>query len=542
MKALKGTRRLFRLQLRLDRIKLPLWMSFTVAMMFVSLNSLKDAYNTTEQIVLYASTTAPSLAGRLLGGALTGPSIGEITVIETFMLLVIMVCLVNIFLVVRHTRKNEEDGRNEVIGSLAVGRQAQLTSTFMLALIVNAVFSLSIFASYIAIDFPAEGAALYSAGVGLMGMFFAGVAAVTAQLFENSRSASGFASLVLAVSWLIRGIGDASGKVDASGLGAETGWLSYLSPLGWVTNTLPFSNSQQVWPLGLFIAGIVILVIAAYTLLARRDMGGGTFEPKAGRAQASRTLLSPLGLVWRLNRVAFLAWAGSMVILGITVGAVAEEFKALIEGNEQMREILTAYSGANVADIMFAAMFSIIGVAVTAYGLQIVSRIRAEESSGRLELMLSTPHNRLRWVANYIVFAIVTSIVMLYITGLAAGMTYGIISNDIWNQTWNMGLAILVGVPALSVFVGFAVVLFGLLPRLYAPLVWSSLGACLVIYQLGAVLDLPQWVVNISPFTHTPAVPAESVNFTPLWIMTGVAIGLLAVGLALYRRRDLVTE
>lgn len=542
MERLKGTKRLFRLQLRLDRWKLPLWIGLTIALMYVSLESLKGAYNTVEQITLYAATTAPSLAGRLLGGVLTGPSIGEITIIETFMLLVVMVCLTNIFLVVRHTRKNEEAGREEVIRSLTVGRQAGLTSTLMLAVVVNVVFALGIFATYLANDFAIEGAMLYSVGVGLMGVFFAGVAAVTAQLFENARSASGFASLVLAVSWLVRGIGDASGRVDANGLGAETGWLSYFSPLGWVTNTMPFSDGEQVWPLGLLLLGTTALIVGAYALLSQRDMGGSTFVSKPGKAHASRMLLSPLGLIWRLNRVAFASWCVAMVIMGITVGAIVEEFKALIEGNETMREILVAYGGGSAVDIMFAAMFAIIGVTVTAYALQIISRIQAEETSGRLELMLSTQHSRLRWVIGYAAFAIVSSGVILYATGIAAGLTYGLISNDVWNQTWNMGLAILVGVPAIAVFVGLATVLFGLLPRLYTPLVWTSLGACLVIYQLGVVLKLPEWVLNVSPFTHTPAIPAEAIDFTPLWIMTAIAVGLLTIGLALYRQRDLVTE
>ena len=542
MEKLRGTKRLFRLQLRLDRWKLPLWISLTIALMYVSLESLKSAYNTAEQLTLYAATNAPSIASRMLGGALTGPTIGEITIIETFMLLVVMVCLINIFLVVRHTRKNEEVGREEVIRSLPVGRQASLTSTLMLAFIVNVVFALGIFVTYIANDFAVEGAMLYSIGVGLMGMFFAGVAAVTAQLFENSRSANGFASLVLAVSWFVRGIGDASGKVDANGLGAETGWLSYFSPLGWVTNTMPFSDSEQAWPLGLLLISTATLIAGAYVLLSQRDMGGSTFTSKPGRAHATRMLLSPLGLIWRLNRVAFISWCVAMVIMGVTVGAIVEEFKALIEGNETMREMLAAYGGGSTENIMFAAMFAIIGVTVTAYALQIVSRIQAEETSGRLELMLSTPHSRLRWVIGYATFAIVSSMAILYATGIAAGLTYGIIANDVWNQTWSMGLAILVSVPAISVFVGLATVLFGLFPRWYTPLVWSSLGACLVIYQLGVVLKLPEWVLNVSPFTHTPAIPAETIDFTPLWIMTAIAAGLLTAGLAFYRRRDLVTE
>jgi ABC-2 type transport system permease protein len=113
---------------------------------------------------------------------------------------------------------------------------------------------------------------------------------------------------------------------------------------------------------------------------------------------------------------------------------------------------------------------------------------------------------------------------------------------DVWGQTVGLSNAIMAHAPAVLVLLSFAVVLFGALPRFYTPLVWSALGACLLIYQLGAVLKLPEWITNISPFSHTPGVPAASVDFTPLWIMSVIAVGLLTLGLALYRRRDLVTE
>lgn len=542
MSAFTGTGRLLRLQLRLDRIKLPLWISLTLGLMYISLEQLKVAYTSIEQITLYASTTAPSVVTRLLGGAITGPSMGEITIVETFLLIALMVCLTNIFLVVRHTRKNEELGRSEIIGSLVVGRQAMLTSTLLLAAGVNVIFALGIVGTYAANDLPMGGAWLLGAGIGLLGMFFAGVAAVTSQLFENSRSANGVAAVVFALSFLLRGLGDALGTLKASGLGVDSNFLSYLSPLGWVTNTRPFSDSEQTWLLGLLFAGIVASLAGAYVLLARRDIGGSTFQSRPGSAHASRVLLARLGLVWRLNRVAFISWFSAMVIMGITIGAVADEFKNLISSNDEMKRILEAYGGGSPIDIMFTATFAISGIALAGYGLQILSRLQAEETSGRLELLLSTPLSRFGWIIEYVVFAAVSAMLILLSTGVAAGITYGLITGDVWGETSRLGAAILVHAPAILVLLGFAIALFGLLPKLFTPLVWASLGGCLLIYQLGVILKLPDWVVNISPFTHTPDGLAKTLDFAPIWIMTAIALGLLTIGLMLYRRRDLTTE
>ncbi len=543
MNALKGTGRLLRLQLRLDRVKLPLWIALTVGLIYVTIEQLRTAYDSAEQVLLYASTTAPSVVTRLLGGALTGPSIGEITITESFLLVALMVCLVNIFLVVRHTRKNEEEGRTEIIGSLVVGRQAGLTSTLLLAAGVNILFTMGFVATYAASDLPMEGALLYSTGIGLMGMFFACVAAVTAQLFENSRSASGVASIIFALAYLLRGIGDAFGNLRESGLGVESSFLSYFSPLGWVTNARPFSDSEQPWLLGLFVAGIAILTVVAYALSSRRDVGGSTFQSRPGKAHASTMLLRRLGLVWRLNRVAFISWLLAMMVMGATIGAVANEFDELIAGNDQMRQMLEAIGGGgDVTDIMFAATFAITGIALAGYGLQIISRLQTEETSGRLELLLSTPLSRFGWIAQYVVFAAVSSVFILYASGFTSGIVYGMIAGDAWHHAFDLGGAIMAHAPAMMILIGFAIVLFGLLPRYFTPLVWTTLGACLLIYQLGTILNLPEWIVNVSPFSHTPFVPSDSLDATPLWIMSTVAAGLIALGLALYRRRDLVTE
>jgi ABC-2 type transport system permease protein len=78
-----------------------------------------------------------------------------------------------------------------------------------------------------------------------------------------------------------------------------------------------------------------------------------------------------------------------------------------------------------------------------------------------------------------------------------------------------------------------------LVPRLAVPLGWSAFVAALVIGQFGELFELPQAVLNISPFTHPPAVPAQDLVWTPILILLGVAAGLTALGLAALRRRDI---
>src|SRR5690606_30573142 len=108
------------------------------------------------------------------------------------------------------------------------------------------------------------------------------------------------------------------------------------------------------------------------------------------------------------------------IAMGLLTGAVAEEFKELIAGNEEMQKILASMGGGNdPVNIMFSAIFTIGGIAAAGYGLQILTRTRSEENSGRLELVFSTSKSRLAWLATNLVFAMVTSGLLLFAMGIA---------------------------------------------------------------------------------------------------------------------------
>ncbi|OSC48832.1 hypothetical protein B5181_41385, partial [Streptomyces sp. 4F] len=59
---------------------------------------------------------------------------------------------------------------------------------------------------------------------------------------------------------------------------------------------------------------------------------------------------------------------------------------------------------------------------------------------------------------------------------------------------------------------------------------------------LGQILQFPGWMNDLSPFGHVPRLPAADMNWTPLLVLTLVAAGLVRLGLAGFRRRDLETK
>jgi ABC-2 type transport system permease protein len=121
--------------------------------------------------------------------------------------------------------------------------------------------------------------------------------------------------------------------------------------------------------------------------------------------------------------------------------------------------------------------------------------------------------------------------------GLGLGVAHAIVTTDASAVPELLGTT-LVYVPAVLVLSSTAVLLIGWLPRL-AVVAWAVLGICFVIGWLGALLGFPAWLENVSPFTHTPAVPVEAVAAAPLLGLGVVVLVTGVVGLVGFRRRDI---
>ena len=57
--------------------------------------------------------------------------------------------------------------------------------------------------------------------------------------------------------------------------------------------------------------------------------------------------------------------------------------------------------------------------------------------------------------------------------------------------------------------------------------------------MFGPVLDVPQAVLDLSPFSHVPKLPGADVVLTPLVVLTAAGALALTAGLGAFRRRDI---
>jgi ABC-2 type transport system permease protein len=61
----------------------------------------------------------------------------------------------------------------------------------------------------------------------------------------------------------------------------------------------------------------------------------------------------------------------------------------------------------------------------------------------------------------------------------------------------------------------------------------------LVLGTLADVLGLPEWMADLSPFSHSPQLPGGTLTATPLIMLTVIAAMLVTIGLSTFRRRDI---
>jgi ABC-2 type transport system permease protein len=316
-------------------------------------------------------------------------------------------------------------------------------------------------------------------------------------------------------------------------------WLTWLTPLGWVQRIRPFAG-EQWWLLGVVLVLGAAVAVGAFALSARRDVGSGMFRPRLGPAQAAPRLRTPFALAWRLHRGMLAGWTAAFLVLGSIYGSVAVAVGDMLRDNPDMQEIFARLGGGadTIIDLYLAGVAGILALIVSGYAIAAALRMRVEEDGQRLEPVLATAVTRRRWMAAQLVFALGGPAVTLVAGGLALGLAYGSVSGDIAGQIPRILAATLVQLPAVWLLTAIAVALFGLSPRLCGA-TWGVFGLVVFITFIGALLRLGPWFMNLSPFTHIPALPGADFVLLPLLALSGIVGALVVAGLGGFNRRDL---
>lgn len=305
--------------------------------------------------------------------------------------------------------------------------------------------------------------------------------------------------------------------------------LTWLSPLGWLENTRAFAD-ERWWVLLLFVAGVGAQGAAAYALAGRRDLGMSFLPSRPGPAEGR--LGTAGALAWRLQRGSVFGWSLGFLVAGVAFGGMTQGATDLVGDNAKTRDIIERMGGqSGVTDAFLATMVGMLGMVAALYIVSSVLRLSGEETSQRAEPVLAGAVGRLRWAGGHLAIAFGGAALIMVLGGIGLGIGYGKNFGPVLG-------ACLTQLPAIWGVGGLAVLLFGVFPRA-AVAAWAVAGVALLLGWIGPALDLPQSVMNLSPYGHLPKLPGGEMAWTPVLVLTAVAVGFVAGGLAGLRRRDL---
>ena len=372
------------------------------------------------------------------------------------------------------------------------------------------------------------GPALYFAlAVVATSAVFIGVGAVTSQLAASRRRAAAWAAVVLGVAYAVRMVADA-------GIGLHG--LVWASPLGWVEEAAPLTGPR---PLALLPMGILCgaLAVGAAHLAGRRDVGTG-LVPDRTRARARTGLLGgTTGLAVRLARPTVLGWWVAVALSGLLYGLIARSAGSTITGSAVHQVLAKLGATGTGADAVLGVCFLILAVLVAFAAAGQCTAARAEESSGRLDNLLTRPVAPAGWLGGRLAVALAA------VTG--GGLLGGTAA---WLGASSQGagvrfpLLLAAGVnlvPPAAVVLGLGALTLGLAPRATAAVVYGYLGWSLLVVVVGGIGGGDHWVLDTSVLHQMSAAPAVPVDWTADGIMAAVAVVAAGVGLAAFARRDL---
>lgn len=513
-----------------DRIRLFVWI-LGISLFVISLAVLMpELYPEQADKMVLAETMKNPAISFMIGYSAGLENYTDGAIMGHFMIVfsAIFAAIMSILLINRYTSEDEEEGRTEMINSLPVGSLSNLSSSFFILCISNIMIALIIGLGMYSLrietmDF--EGSIFFGACIGATGIFYAAITGLFAQLGSNTRATLGFSFGFLIFDYLIRGIGDT---------GTEA--LSYITPLGLVVRTEVYVNNHW-WPLLIILGLSLVIFIFSLYLNSTRDLGSGLFPTRPGKSSASRFLASPLGLALRLQRTTIIVWLVSMFVIGMAYGSLLDELEGFLQNSELIQQMIPDAPGMSLTERFVTMLITIISVLGTIPAVMFVLKIASEERKMRTEILLTTPASRNSWLLSYTLIGFIAVLVIQFVS------IFGLWSAAVLVMKDGMSLrvllqAALVNMPAMWIFTGLAVFLTGWLPKLTS-LTWFYLAYSFFLEYIGAILKVPDWVLNTSPFAHIPKLADDDIEASVLIVMCLISLLLVVAGFIGYNRRDI---
>jgi len=413
-----------------------------------------------------------------------------------------------IFAIVVATRltRGEEEAR---ISEMVVVAASQSRTRILLQLWLGLVTVLAVVGALMGLGLwlsarPFEGFAWDQIGLAVTNimwhaLMWGSLAMVFAQVLSRRRHAVAVTLILMVVLWFVYNLSVTLPQLH--NLGAFTPFTAYAA-----NRPLTADFVFKPFPYLLAPALSVLFVGVAAVLYSRRDLGIGMLPAPRNRVALTHSDAFWLGSLFRKTLrdtlVSALSWGVGMGLFGALVvglsNTVIETMQNLFPPDSPLGHLFGGSISPNA--FLGLALFSFLPVLMAVYAITSVARWLSEESSGRLEMVMSTPHARTELLTQHLLvlglgMGLSVCVTGMFIFGTAArfgvALDYGYVLRGL-AATWPLAGLVLTGGAAMGAWFKR--------PGAVIPILAALVGGAFLINLLSELLTLPQVLLWTSIF------------------------------------------
>lgn len=520
----RGTGKLIRFYFRQNWITRAIWL-FTPALLAMSaMASYGSMFASQQELNAFVDENILNPVVAAIHGFILNNDIPSIVSWNIKTVSLIVIAIFNILAVSKIIRGEEETGRADLLQSGMVGRQSLFAASIIISYGTNIVMGIILFITMLAYGLPVGGSLTLSCLLVVGGCLFASIGAFTSQLASARRTASSLGIGVMGLFYMMSFMNN---------LSADNNLSSYFTPFRWFFIVRPFAGNHLSF---LLVAAVLVAAIAGIGLFLsiKRDVGAGIIHPKTGRSAATPGFSNVFALGWRMHRGMLIAWTLVLAVFSLGIGSVDPLVTSMLNEQPTLASWMRLFGEPEEA--FLSLMVYVLCLFVSAYGMLAVHKMRSEETEGRIETLLSTPVERVKWMTSHATFSVVGSAFIMLIIGLciALGSVASGGNADAFGKIMLMSIAKL---PAVLIMAGIAALAFGFLPKISVGISWTIYSLFILIQLLWEMRLVPDILFLASPFGQVyPTQPQTLVVFMVLMIVAAILYGM---SLLFFKRRDI---
>jgi ABC-2 type transport system permease protein len=494
---------------------------------------------------IYASQAERDALAKAFGSnnataALFGPApdlqtVAGFTVFKSLMTVMVLGALWGLLTSTRLLRGEEDAGRWELLltgqstrrgasvqalGGLGLG----LTTLWFVAAVITVLTG-----RISSVGFSVGASLYFSLAQVATALMFLAVGALTSQLAATRRQAMTLGGWFLGYAYFVRMVADA-------GVGLHG--LIWASPLGWVEQLQPLTSPNPVALLPIF-AFTAATAALALRFSGRRDVGGSILRDRTHARARLQLLSGQAAFSVRLVRPVVVSWVVALGATGLVLGLIAKQAGGTVSGSSVEEVFARLGAPGTGAQSFLGVSFLIVAILAGFMAAGQATAARTEEAEGRADTILVQPVSRSSWLGGRVVIAFTVLVVGGLVTGLCAWL--GVVAEGggvAFPTLLKAGINV---VPAAICLLGIGILAMGVWPRTTSYVVYGYLGWSLLIELVGGFGTGSRWLLDTSLYHQMAAAPAVDPNWAVNGVMLGIGVATALVGIASFRRRDLVS-